>query len=89
MPLSISYIPISDPFAGVFMSREAELEAKWIMLAQLGIERRDDATPLVAWRDAIADQNGIPRADLDPQQGGCLDLWDASTELRNFVFFLA
>jgi hypothetical protein len=86
--LTLPYLEI-DAFAGMSLSEPAYTDRKWDALARLGIQRREDATPLVAWRDHVADSNGIDRALLDPAQGGVLDLMFASTAVRNFVFFLA
>jgi hypothetical protein len=87
-PLSLPFLHV-EPFAGLALSREDELEYRWSLLAQLGIDRDDDVTPLVAWRNYVADSNGLDRAQLDPSQGGVLDLWDASTALRKFIWALA
>ena len=86
--LKLDYLPI-DPFAGISLDEDEYTELKWKLLAKLGIERRDDVSPLVAWRDHVADESEIPRAALDPEQGGCLDLMFATQAVRDFVFFLA
>ena len=62
---------------------------KWGVLESIGIARRDDVTPLAAWRDAVADETGVPRASLDPAQGGVLDLGFTPAYIRTFVFYLA
>jgi len=62
---------------------------KWAILESIGIPRRDDATPLQAWRDAVADESGLTRAELDPSQGGRLDLGFTPAYVRTFVFYLA
>ena len=67
----------------------ASLDEKWAVLESIGITRRDDATPLQAWRDAVADETGVPRAGLDPAQGGYLDLGFTPAYVRKFVFYLA
>jgi hypothetical protein len=67
----------------------ATADEKWAVLASIGVERRDDVTPLVAWRDACADEMDVPRAELDPAQGGRLDLGFSSMYVRKFVMFLA
>jgi len=69
-----------------FMATEDE---RWNVLASIGIERREDLSPLEAWRDAVADESGIDRARLDPQQGGALDLCFSETPVRKFVMYLA
>lgn len=67
----------------------ASTGTKWAVLESMGIPRRDDTTPLRAWRDAVADEMGIPRAELDPEQGGVLDMGFTPMYVRQFVQFLA
>lgn len=67
----------------------ASLDERWAVLESIGIPRREGVTPLVAWRDACADQMGIPRSDLDPGDGGRFDLGFTPAYVRKFVFFLA
>jgi hypothetical protein len=89
LSLSLLYLDLSEIDLGaVTMATD---EQKWKALAKLGIERPEDesTSPLAAWRDAMADENNIPRAELDPAQGGSLDLGFTSTAVRNWVWFLA
>jgi hypothetical protein len=67
----------------------ASLDERWAVLESIGIARRDDATPLQAWRDAVADETGVPRAELDPRQGGRLDMGFTPAYVRTFVLYLA
>jgi len=67
----------------------ASLDDRWAVLGSIGIGRRDDTTPLGAWRDAVADETGVDRAELDPARGGRLDLGFAPACVRTFVFYLA
>lgn len=67
----------------------ASVDEKWAVLESIGIPRRDDTTPLRAWRDAVADETGVPRAKLDPEQGGVLDMGFTPAYVRKFVMFLA
>lgn len=62
---------------------------KWAVLESIGIPRRDDTTPLGAWRDAVADECGVARAELDPRRGGVFDLGFTPDYVRKFVWFLA
>ena len=78
--------PVPSEFANDFMASEDD---KWAVLADIGIERRDGTTPLRAWRDAVADETGIARAELDPEQGGRMDLGFSPMYVRQFAFFLA
>ena len=67
----------------------ASLEERWQVLESIGIPRREEVTPLAAWRDACADLMGIPRDELDPNAGGRFDLGFTPAYVRKFVFFLA
>ncbi len=67
----------------------ASLDDRWSVLGSIGISRRDDTTPLAAWRDAVADETGVDRAALDPARGGSLDLGFTPAYVRTFVFYLA
>ena len=77
--------PLPSRYSSSFF---AEDEAKWQVLASIGIERTSD-TPLKSWRDAVADASGIERSKLDPEQGGALDLCFSETPVRQFVMYLA
>jgi len=79
-------IPVPSEFTPNLM---ADLDERWAVLEGIGIERRDDVTPLVAWRDAVADETGVPRAELDPEQGGHLDMGFTPMYVRQFAMFLA
>jgi hypothetical protein len=79
MPVPSEFTP--DPMA--------DLDEKWSVLEGIGIPRRDETTPLRAWRDAVADETGVPRAQLDTEQGGVLDLGFTPMYVRTFVLFLA
>jgi len=78
--------PVPSEFTPDLM---ASLDEKWAVLESIGIPRRDDTTPLRAWRDAVADETGVPRARLDPEQGGVLDMGFTPMYIRQFVNFLA
>lgn len=67
----------------------ASEDDKWAVLASIGITRDMGDRPLVAWRNACADEMGIDRAILDPEHGGYMDLGFTSIYVRKFVFFLA
>ena len=79
-------MPVPSEFTSNMLADEDE---KWAVLESIGIPRRDDTTPLRAWRDACADEMGIPRAQLDPEQGGSFDLGFTDIYVRKFVTFLA
>jgi hypothetical protein len=79
-------IPVPRSFTFDLMASESD---KWTALESIGIDRRDDATPLQAWRDAIADESGLDRATLDPRQGGVCDLGFTDIHTRKFLWFLA
>ena len=79
-------MPVPSEFANDFMASEDD---KWAVLATIGIERRDDTTPLRAWRDAVADATGVTRDSLDPEKGGRLDLGFTPAYVRKFAFYLA
>jgi hypothetical protein len=79
-------MPIPSEFNASLLASEDD---KWAVLASIGIERREGVSPLAAWRDAVADESGVPRADLDPAQGGHIDLGFTPSYIRKFVFFLA
>jgi len=78
--------PVPSEFINDFMASD---DAKWSVLESIGIERRDDTTPLRAWRDAVADEMGVPRSELDPEQGGRLDLGFSPMYVRQFALYLA
>lgn len=67
----------------------ATLDERWAVLESIGIPRRDDTTPLRAWRDAVADESGVSRDSLDPQKGGRIDLGFTPMYVRQFALFLA
>ena len=79
-------MPVPSGYTNDFMASDDD---KWGVLESIGIARRDDVTPLAAWRDAVADETGVPRASLDPAQGGVLDLGFTPAYIRTFVFYLA
>jgi hypothetical protein len=79
-------MPVPSGYPFDLMASEDE---RWAVLESIGIERRDDQTPLQAWRDAVADETGIPRSRLDPKQGGALDLGFTPAYVRRFVLYLA
>ena len=79
-------MPVPSGYTNDIMASEDD---RWAVLASIGIERREGVSPLAAWRDAVADESGIPRADLDPAQGGRFDLGFTPSYIRTFVFFLA
>lgn len=79
-------MPIPSTF---FPSLFATEEAKWNVLKQLGITKEHGSTPLIAWRNAVADETGVERDSLDPKKGGALDLNFSPSYVRKFVFFLA
>jgi hypothetical protein len=79
-------MPVPSTFVNDLL---ASLDERWAVLESIGIPRRDDTTPLRAWRDAVADETGVPRAELDPQQGGILDMGFTPMYVRQFVRFLA
>ena len=78
--------PVPSEFDNDFMASDDD---KWAMLESIGIARRDDVTPLQAWRDAVADEMSVPRSALDPRQGGKLDLGFSPAYVRKFAFYLA
>ena len=94
---TIERVVLSDDYYGYRFPVPSEFtldlfasnDDKWTVLESVGIARRDDATPLVAWRDAVADESGIPRAELDPAAGGYLDLGFTPAHIRQFVLYLA
>jgi len=67
----------------------ADENERWATLATIGIERREDRTPLQAWRDAVADESGLSRESLNPETGRGLDLAFSPAYVREFVFYLA
>jgi hypothetical protein len=79
-------MPVPSGFTDYLL---ASTDDKWAVLESIGITRRDDVSPLAAWRDAVADETGIPRAQLDPAQGGVFDIGFTPAYVRKFVFFLA
>lgn len=88
--LSDDYYGYRFPVPSEFVSDLfASVDAKWAVLESIGIARRDDVTPLVAWRDAVADETGLPREKLDPATGGYLDLGFTPAHIRHFVLYLA
>lgn len=78
--------PVPSRYSNDFMAPE---DTKWAILASIGIERREGITPLVAWRDAVADESGRPREELNPQTGRGLDLGFSPTYVRQWAFYLA
>ena len=78
--------PVPSEFT---MDLMASLDDRWSVLESIGIERRDDTTPLRAWRDAVADETGVPRSELDPEQGGRMDLGFSPAYVSKFVLYLA
>ena len=78
--------PVPSEFVNDFFASD---DVKWSVLEAIGITRRDDVSPLVAWRDAVADETGVPRDQLDPAAGGYLDLGFSPTHVRSFVLYLA
>lgn len=88
--LSDDYYGYRFPVPSEFVNNLfASDDDKWAVLESIGIARRDDATPLVAWRDAVADESGIPREDLNPTTGRGLDLGFSPIHVRHFVLYLA
>ena len=79
-------MPVPSEYTNDFMATDDD---KWATLETFGIPRRDDTTPLRAWRDAVADETGVPRKELDPEQGGKLDMGFTPAYVRTFVFYLA
>ena len=79
-------MPVPSEYTNDFMATDDD---KWATLESIGILRRDDTTPLRAWRDAVADETGVPRKELDPEQGGKLDMGFTPAYVRTFVFYLA
>jgi hypothetical protein len=79
-------MPVPSTFTNNFF---ATADEKWAVLESIGIERRGDVTPLVAWRDAVADETGVDRAELVPQQGSYLDIGFTPMHVRKFVMVLA
>lgn len=94
---TVTRVVVGDDFRGYRMPVPSEFtpdlmagdDEKWTVLEGIGIPRRDDVTPLVAWRDAVADETGVPRAELDPEQGGVVDMGFTPSYVRKFVMFLA
>jgi hypothetical protein len=78
--------PVPSEYTSDFMASEDE---RWAVLESIGIERRDDETLLGAWRDAVADESGIPREKLNPRTGRGLDLGFSPAYVRKFAFYLA
>jgi hypothetical protein len=84
------YYGIKFPVPKAYISALTATEAdKWEVLHSMGIPHDPDKTPLIAWRDAVADLNDVDRATFDPEQGGHLDLGFTDTYIRRFVFYLA
>lgn len=79
-------IPVPSEFVNEFFATDDD---KWAVLASIGIERRDNVSPLAAWRDAIADESGIEREMLDPAKGGHFDYGFTPAYVRTFIFYLA
>lgn len=96
-PGPVTRIVMSDDYHGYRMplpsaftpSLLASLDERWAVLESIGIPRRDEVTPLAAWRDAVADETGVPRSELDPEQGGALDMGFTPAYVRTFIFYLA
>jgi len=79
-------MPVPREYTNDFLATEDE---KWATLAGIGIERREGISPLAAWRDAVADESGLPRAELDPAQGGRFDAGFTPAYVRTWIFYLA
>lgn len=79
-------MPVPSRFNSDFM---ASTDDKWAILESIGIAQREGVSPLAAWRDAVADETGVPRAGLDPAQGGAFDAGFTPAYVRQFVFYLA
>jgi hypothetical protein len=79
-------MPVPSSFTG---DPTASLDDRWAVLESIGITRRDDVSPLAAWRDAVADETGIPRAQLNPAQGGVFDTGFTPAYVRRFMFYLS
>lgn len=79
-------MPVPSAYTFDLMADEDE---RWATLGTIGITREHGDTPLQAWRNAVADESGIPQADLDPRQGGALDLGFTPAYVRRFVLYLA
>jgi hypothetical protein len=79
-------MPVPSSFDNDMLASEDE---RWAVLESIGIPRRAGVSPLAAWRDAVADESGIPRAVLDPAQGGALDMGFTPAYARKLVTFLA
>lgn len=77
--------PVPSTFTNDFMASDDD---KWAVLESIGIERRTDATPLVAWRDAVAVESGI-KEGFDPSRGRPLDTGFSPAYVRKFIFYLA
>jgi hypothetical protein len=79
-------MPVPTKFTMDLMAIEDE---RWAALATIGIERREGVTPLGAWRDAVADESGLARSELDPAQGGRFDCGFTSAYVRQWILYLA
>jgi hypothetical protein len=79
-------MPVPSRFSGDLLP---SLDDRWAVLESIGIPRRDGVTPLAAWRDAVADETGVPRTELDPAQGGRFDGGFTPAHVRQFMFYLA
>lgn len=79
-------MPVPAVYRNYFLASEDD---KWKVLESIGIPRRDGVSPLAAWRDAVADESGLDRAELDPAQGGVFDAGFTPAYVRTFMFFLA
>lgn len=71
-------IPVPDTYPNRPLATE---DQKWSVLAAIGIERQSEVTPLQAWRNAVADLNGVTVEQLD--------LGFTPTYVRRFIWFLA
>lgn len=70
-------------------SHLASDDDKWATLASIGIDRRPDITPLVAWRDACLDLWGHPDIDNPVSAfANAAELAD-SKYLSDFMYYLA
>ena len=79
-------MPVPSEFTNDLTATEDD---KWRVLKAIGIPRREGVTPLAAWRDAVADESGLDRAELDPAQGGRFDAGFTPAYIRRWIFHLA
>ncbi len=79
-------MPVPSEFT---MDLMASLDERWAVLESIGITRDMGDTPLIAWRNAVADETGVPRDRLDPTKGGVLDMGFTPAYVRKFVMYLS